>query len=230
MESVFIQGVEIRAEVSENYIQINDVSEADLRKIWSEVCVRFAGFELNFCFRNVAIPEAALAEIGAEVLEDCLRMVLAPADFVPAYNYYSDSDYCGVEPLEDKDFDTFARMHDALPDMYWTSARVRDKRDIWGIFVLYNMGIIIGYSMIMTQMRDETMAEIFAVETAEGYQHVNPRSALVSAAVAHAFKLGKQQIIYMVDSDNPLEKEAAEAVGFTQAGFYIGYTVRKIGG
>ena len=224
MESIFIQGVEIRAEISENYIQINDIDEADLRKVWPELQSQFAGFELNLCFRDVEIPVDALAEIGAEVLEDCLKMTVGPESFIPAYNYYSHSDYCTVELLQDKDFEIFAKMHDALPDMYWTSDRIRKKRDIWGIFVLYNMGIIDGYAMIMTHMRDETMAEIFAVE-AKG---VGPRTALVSAAVAHAFALGKKIVLYMIAHDQPQEKEAAEAVGFAQTGFYTGYTIRAI--
>ena len=220
-----VQGVEIRAELAENYIQINDINEADLRKIWPEVQARFAGFELNLCFRDVAIPKAALVEIGAEILEDCLKMTVTPDAFTPAYNYYSHSDYCAVEPLQEKDFEVFARMHDALPDMYWTSERIRKKRDIWGIFVLYEMGRIVGYLMIMTRMRDEAMAEIFAVE-AKG---VGQRVALISAAVAHAFALGKQTVLYMVEHDQTQEKEAAEAVGFAQTGFYTGYTVRKVG-
>jgi len=221
MDLIRINGIGILVEEAECYIQINDISEDDLTKVWPAIKGQYTGFELCLCFRDVPIPTNALAEIGAEVLEDCVKTEVT----LPGYKPHN---ALGTMPLEKSGFAEFAALHDAThpaPDMYWTSQRIINKWDIWRIFVLLEDGMITGYTMMMTPLRDDcTHGEIFALEAKSSAQ----RKALLSAAVNCAFVMGRSEVINMVERHNTREYEESSAVGFREAGYYVGYRVGKI--
>lgn len=220
MKVVEINGIKIFVEEAENYIQINDIQEKDLAEIWEPLKKRYPGFEVTLCIRDMPAPKGTLDSIGAEILEDCIAMKVTPQGYRP----YG----CGeVTLLEEADFAKFAALHDKVnpaPDMYWTSRRIQDKRDIWRIFAIKKGDEITGYGMLMVKLRDETMGEIFCVE-ADNHAH---RAALFSAMAGCAFGAGRSVVLRMVERGNTHEHEAALAVGFLEAGFYIGYQVRKV--
>jgi len=224
MESAFINGIELRTEVSENYVQINDIQGEDLAQIWEPLTKAYPGFELCLCFRNMPAPVDVLAGIGAYILDDCLEMRVTPQEYKPHNNPE-------ITLLTKDDFAEFAALHDVLNSeesgMYWTSRRIWNKWDGWRIFVVKADGKIIGYGMIMVMMRDGLMGEIFCVE-ADSPEH---RKALISAMAGCAFDCGKEVVLYMVDREGPRsphEYDAATAVGFRETGYYTGYQVDEI--
>jgi len=215
MKSVEINGIEVFVEETEHYVQVNDIREADLTKLWEPLTEQYPGYKVNLCFHDMPVPKDALAAIGAEVLEDCISMKVTSQEFTPCGN-------AEITLLEKSDFDAFAALHDTLPDMYWTSRRLWDKWDNWRILVIRTNGKITGYTMICLAMRDDSMGEIYAVEGDNQTQ----REALFSAAVRCAFENDKTVVFRVVDRDNFCEKAAALAVGFKEVGFYIGYAVK----
>ncbi|MCL2593681.1 MAG: hypothetical protein FWD82_10015, partial [Defluviitaleaceae bacterium] len=210
MERIDINGVEVFIEEAENYIQVNDISESDLTKVWGHLIKQYPEYEVNFCFRNVTIPIDILSDIGAEILDDCIKMQLTSNDYIFCESYE-------VEQLKKEDFASFAAFHDkAYPEMYWTSTRLLDKWDNWRIFVTKNGDKIIGYTLLLIAMKDKLMGEIFCV-AADNFAH---HKALLSVSVNYAFENGKNIVIYMTDRDNTLEQDSALAVGFKNVGFY----------
>ncbi|MCL2571330.1 MAG: hypothetical protein FWE11_02920 [Defluviitaleaceae bacterium] len=221
MGRIMIDGVEAIWEEGENYIQINDISENDLSRVWKTLVREYPGYELTFCFRDVLVPADALAAIGAEVLEDCIAMKVTQQEYKPHNNP-------NITLLDREDFAEFAELHNAIypedSDMYWTSRRLWDRWDIWRIHVLRECSEIVGYSMMMLSPSDESLSEIFAVEASNS----DHRKALFSAAAGYSFDIKRSVVLHMADRDNPLEHEATLAVGFVETGFYIGYIVRCI--
>jgi len=223
MEAITIKGVEIFLDAPEKYIQINDISGDDLTEVHTALAEQYPGYELTLCFRDVPIPEKALAAIGADVLEDCHAMKVTPQEFTPKD--------CGEivlldlsDLLNNEAFAEFAALHDRInpaPDMFWSSQRILKRRDIWRILVLREEGKITGYTMIMMALRNNAgLGEIFCVEA----DTAPYREALFSAAVRCAFENGKTTVLRMVECDDINEKEAALAVGFRITGHYRGYT------
>ena len=69
-------GIDIHIEETERYVQINDINESDLLRIWDTIKTTYAGFAYNVCFRNTALLYNALRKISATLLEDCIGMEL----------------------------------------------------------------------------------------------------------------------------------------------------------
>ncbi|MCL2188794.1 MAG: hypothetical protein FWC16_07370 [Defluviitaleaceae bacterium] len=217
MPKIKINNHEIFVDEGERFFQINDISGEALTTLWPTLVTRYEGFDVNLCFRDMPAPEEALARIGATVLEDCVRFIVTPQTFTPCKN---PADII-IEPLSlenDADFNAFAALHDALPDMFWTSQRVREKWDIWRVFILREGEKITGYALLRLY-QDET-SETYAVE-ARTQAH---RTALFSTAAQCAFDNGKTNVIEMVERDNIIEeRDALHAVGFAESGYYKGY-------
>jgi len=212
--------IEILPEETERHIQINDMNAAALEKIWPVLVKRYPGFALNLCFRNRAAPVEALAKIGATVLEDCVDYRVTTENYIP-------HEYPGIELLTLDDFDAFAVLHDSLPDMYWTSRRLRAvwEQDFWRIFILRENGKIIGYSMLRLYPTD--LGEVFALELeAENRAEKDARFyALLSVAVQCTFDNKKSTALNQVERGDNRTLDAVKAVGFKECGYYIGYEV-----
>ena len=216
MKAIKINGIEIYVEESDRYVQVNDISEHDLKTVWESINRQFPGYEFVFCFRNVAIPKDALAEIGAEVLEDCIYMQATKEGYIPAAT-------AGVVPLEKADFPIFAQLHDKINPEVRQSRQIWDEWDrVWRIFVVKHDGAVTGYVMLNIAITGGDIGEIFAV-VAENHAQ---RMALISAAVDYAFAARKATVVYMVERDIVCEYKAALELGFRDIGFYIGYVVR----
>jgi len=215
VKSFNINGIEVFMEEATKYIQINDIQEKNLLEIWEYLRKHFPGYKLVLCFRNMAAPEKTLATIGAEVLEDCVTMHATPSCFIPCNTNE-------VTLLEKADFVAFFTSHDKVnPECGGTSQRIWDKWDSWRVFLLRKNGEIIGYSIILINLRDATMGEIFCV-WAENLAH---GQALLSAATQCAFENNKNVVVYMIDRDNTNEHKTALAAGYQETGYYVGYRV-----
>jgi len=204
--------MQLHVKDADKYLQINDATEADLRKEWSALLAQYPGYEIWLCFRNVDIPAAFLAEIGAALEDDCVRMVMnAP----PAEQFPSPP----IEQITPATIDEFTAHHDArINDMYWTGARLKADLARWGIFCTRADGRLADYTIM--SLRHETEAEIFCLEGDEGHF-----PALLAHAARHAFGVDKTEVLFM--ADNEAEKDAAVAVGFETAGFYRGYKIEQ---
>lgn len=206
-----INGIEAFIVDAEQYLQIDDISSADLRMIWEKLETDYASYEKWFCFHNVEIPISLMDELGAVLEDDCIQMFLY-ADKI------SNSNTLGVEQVTDKSFGEFATIHDKRrTDMYWTGERLLRELSNWGIFCLRSGGQISDY--LIMSMRHVTQAEIFCVEASD----INRRKNLITFAAKYAFDNGKSEVLYMVDNDE--ERALASSVGFTVTGFYKGYKV-----
>jgi len=217
-KDIMFSGIEIFHEEAERYVQINDIKGDELLRIWDEFKAKYTGFECNLCFRNMEPPYDALDKIGATLLEDCIGMELTPDNFKPFTQVE-------VSLLDKKDFAGFAKLHDQLPDMYWTSRRIWDRfDDMWRIPVYKEKGEIVGYSLINISMHRENEGEFYAVEAPTP----QARKSLLTAAAKEAFKVGKDYILRMVVRGSDTQYEESEAIGFCEAGYYRGFEITEL--
>ena len=217
-KNIMFNGINVFLEEAERYVQINDIKGGELLRIWDEFKVKYAGFECNLCFHNMEPPYDALDKIGATLLEDCIGMELTPDNFKPFRQVE-------VILMDKKDFTGFAKLHDQLPDMYWTSRRIWDRfDDMWRISVYKEKDEIIGYSLINISMRNRNEGEIYAVEAPTP----QVRKALLTAAAEEAFKVGKEYILRMVERGSDTEYEESEAIGFCEVSYYRGFEIKEL--
>jgi len=211
MKPINIAGVEILLDVKEQYIQINDSSESDLRTAWPQIVASYPGYQIFFCYHNNKPPINFMNEINAELLDDSLEMRLLCKDI-------SFTSSPNIVQVTEANFDNFAVYHDKCnpgPDMHWTSRRLKEDLSRWLIFISQPRGQINGYTML--SMWDPACAEIFCLEAtglADG-------AAIASTAITAAFEAGKSEILYM--TEGKLGEEIAKELGFSHKGYYKGY-------
>ena len=226
MKSEILNGVEVLIEPTHKYIQINDATDDDLRGIWQKLQEKFPKHEAVFCFRNVPVPQSFMTEIDAKLIDDSLEMRLSPADFenflrAVIANVSPDSpakiSVVGVTPITAENYDKFAAFHDqTVPDMYWNSTRILEKIDLWRIFACFENEKITDYALLM-----QPAAEIFGCQTS----NIDHAKALLAAASQEAFVSGAEELLYMIDKDQEICKNAAVALGFRMCGYYRGYRI-----
>ena len=199
---------------SDKYVQINDISDTDLRKIWGQLCADYVNYEKWFCFRNVDTPPVLTEELGAVLVDDCIQMRL----YADRLNY---SNAHKIEPIEEEDFTQFAAFHDKRnPGIHWAGAQLLRDLPKWGVFCIHHNGCITDYVLI--SMWDAAVSEIYCVETADYVKCKN----LMSFAAKYAFENGKNEVLYNADDD--LKRDAALSVGFVVTGFYKGYRTKPV--
>jgi len=209
---IVIQGIDIYVEDRDYYLQINDISDTDLRMIWEKIKTKYPSYEKWFCFRNVDVPVALMDELGAVLEDDCIQTRLFPDKLC----YKSTSD---IEQVTNDTFNEFAAVHDAcVSDMYWTGERLGRDISKWGIFCLrYNERIT---DYLIMSMRDPLEAEIFCIEASNN----DKCRELIACAAKFAFANGKNNVLYMADDKE--KQEVALSVGFAVTGFYKGFAIK----
>jgi len=229
-----LNGVELLLEPAENYLQVNDVTEDDLRGIWPHLLEKFPGNEAFFCFRNVPIPMEYLTKIGGVLLDDNIELRLSVSDFekhaeiggIANGTATDGTETHNIAVITPENFDAFAKAHDTNnPDMYWTSRRIRERMDVWRIFACANKGIITDYIMVMHPLNEvlepHSVSEIFCCQSKDTAK----AKALLTAAALSSFANGVDEILYMIDKDEEICKNATVSIGFRECGFYQGYKV-----
>ena len=103
----------------------------------------------------------------------------------------------------------FATLHDKLEGMFWTSERIKRALSFWLIY-MHNE------NYVLMRLGNE-IAEIYVLEAADQYI----RKALLSQAAEYAFKMKKENLLYMVDEDAASELEMVQSLGFVICGKYI---------
>ncbi|MCL2854911.1 MAG: hypothetical protein FWE21_04760 [Defluviitaleaceae bacterium] len=207
MQKISINGVEVFVEPEEKYLQINDINEADLGKIWGLVLGEYGDYDKWLCYHSTIPPTSLIEEVGGVLVDDSVEMRLVPNQFCPAQ-------FLGVQRLTKADFDEFAQLHDRLnPDMYWNSQRMVQDLSHWAVFVVLNGGKITAYTMLALWNW-----EIYKVAA----ETISQNAALITAAAQFAFENGAKELLYMAD-DGTNAHQAALKTGFLQTGFYKGY-------
>jgi len=220
-----IDDIELMITESEKSIQINEVPENKMAKIWAHLVDEYVGYEVFFCFNseratgNLEIPIDFLDEMGAERLDDTVIFRLREERFLPSL-----IGKIGIFPLDETTFSEFASFHDRRhPDFFWTSQRLWERLELWQIHLLYEEKVLIGYVMtLMEQRHVPKMAEIFQVEAADGFRF----QSLLETTCEIAFDKGKTEVLYMVEkSDMEMRQEVLRNIGFREVGFYQGFRI-----
>jgi hypothetical protein len=213
---VNIGGVEFHVWDVDRQLQLDDINDSDLRRIWPQIETDFADYEKWYCCHNTDTP-AFISEIDAVLEDDCTEMRLY-ADAPEAKNL-TGYEVAGMVRVTEGNFAEFAALHDARsPDISWTSERIRRDLSRWGIFALRSGGGFNAY--ILLAVSNPTMAEIYVVDAPDTGQ----RKALITYAAKYAFENGKSEVLFQADRDSA-EYEEALAVGFEIKGFYKGYRI-----
>ena len=211
MPFVDIEGVRVLVEPGEKYMQIDDVGEKDIAKVWERVKADYPGFTVDFAFHDTLAPIPFLKEIGAEVLEDCTTMRLGKDDLI-------DMPVIKTEEISRENFSTFADLHDEKEgfDVFWNSGKILEDFENWKILAVIDQGKVTGYVTLRGGW------EIYHLAG----QGIEDRVSLLAAVVASVAKTtlaAGNEIMFQVDRRDYLGLGAAMHTGFRKTGYYICY-------
>ena len=220
---ITIADVKLFVTETEKNIQINDIPAATFGLVWGHVKAQYPGYEVFFSFNsermtpNQQVPATQLTEIGVNRIDDMLNFKLQQADF-NLNNYQNELE---IILLTDATFAEFAAFHDARnPGMYWTSARLQKRPDLWQIHTLTTNGQLTGYVMTMFAPSN---TEIFAIESDD----LVTFEALLTTACQNAFTLGRKEVLYMLDATVATShQQTVKELGFNKTGFYQGFQIQ----
>ena len=177
----------------------------EYRAFWRELQGKYAGWQVDFVYRDCEAPVSFLAEIGAVMLESSLMTELTADAFIPAGK-------ANAVLVTEKNFADFALLHGrANPDMYWSGERIAKRLGDWRIYMRGNV-------YVMMSLWGEA-AEIFALVASNAKEG----ASLLSVAAAYAFEIGKAKVDYFIEGSAPVELEAARMVGFKACGKSVMY-------
>lgn len=220
---------------SENrYIQASGIYASDnLHNVYSELkswcCLHFEGFNLQIGLppeNNQACK--SIMDIGGKLIENSGFFRLDPQDFVPIQ---SDMD---VRLLSLDDFDEFAVfVNEADKDIppeenYWNAERIHAEFDIWRIYTLHIEGEMVGCATFINSSSYKEYGEIFRCSVTSKYCTTVALLALLTKGLEAEFNDGKKYILYAVNTEEEIEREAAVQSGFKQIGSYICYQIACI--
>jgi hypothetical protein len=194
---------------SEKYINANEFfaeNAEEYRAFWQDMQAKYPGWEIVFTYRNCDPPMEFLTGIGMELLESSFISELDNDGFKPAGKKHA-------MLITPENFDLFADFHDkASPDMFWTSARIAEKPEQWRIYMIGDDAYV-----MMSQWDDTPVIYALAApDAAIG-------ASLLSMAAKFAFDNNWSKVLYFIDTDNPLEMDAACEVGFVVTGKNLAY-------
>ena len=213
MAYTIIDGIEAIVSEVDQYLQLNDISRADLSRVWGHINDKYASYEKWICYHNYTdIPLALLGEIDAVIKDDCIETRLKPG-------YFIDSDTLDVVPITEENFDAFAAYHSVRNPHWIKSELIWRNFSRWSIFALFTNNQITDY--LLLAMGNPAQAEIFGVEASDDTNC----KALITSAAKHAFKHGKKEVLYMAE-ENTMAHAAAISLGFANTGWYKGYQIK----
>ena len=198
----------------DRYLQINDVSGADLAEMWGDIKLNYATYEKWICYHNyLDIPDAVLSKLGATLEDDSVEMRLAVGGI-------NKSETSGVVQITEDNFNEFAILHAKRnPENGANSERIRRNFSRWGIFVMLVDNKISDYIVIF--IGHPAQAEIFCVEASS----IETGKKLIAFAAKYAFDNAKNEVLFMAD-EGTIPYDAALAIGFNITGFYKGFRVQ----
>ena len=213
MKAITFAGLEIHIDEAEKYLQIDNSSESALRAAWPLISSNYPGYEIFFVYNSNEAPAGLMNEIGAKQVGNCHEMRLQRKDIpfsLPP----------NIVEVTEENYDVFAAYHNENmpPHFGWTSKKIKQDMSRWSIFMSQADGQVNGY--ILTRVRSPDYADIYNIEC----EDLTTGKLLMTAAVSHAFELGKPEIQFMADVNSP-EEEIASALGFEVKGFYLEYKI-----
>ena len=234
MEREIINGVEILHEPAEKYVQINDPPNDSLHGILDHIKSTYVWDNIWLCYHNNFAPQDLLKEHNATIEDDCEEIRLSVEDFEKLQMESNPPSDAGLDesakatmivPITVANFDIFAKLHDKVSTgTSWPSRRILEKMDLWSIFACLSPdgSNVTDFIMTMTTNgRVTTTAEIFHLYTHD----LTHAKALLTAAALFSFNNGANELLYMIDKDEKICKNASETLGFKSCGFYCGYKI-----
>ena len=215
MPNIFIDDVEVIVSDIDQYMQINDISGADLARIWPHIKELYDGYEKWICYRNYdSIPHALLKDLGGVLEDDCIETILTNTELSCLYEH-------SITQITEENLEAFTAYHDKCnPNNGAKSAIIRRNLSRWGIFAVIADGRVTDYTII--SMGGEATAEIYCIEASDYDTCVS----LVQYASKYAFDGGKKDVLYMASANTTAHK-AVKQVGFVDTGVYMGYELRR---
>ena len=220
MPNTTYEGVRILLEADEKYIQLDDLDDTAIRRLWPRIVADFPGFTVDLCYHNNIPPAAFLEEINAVMEDDCIALHLNRDNL-------KDLPIGDVTVVTEANFDIFAALHDEKnPDMYWTGTMLRKNLSNWDILALMDDGVMTGYVFIRSGWE---VYALYADSTENMITLLNAAVRRGFAALAQANPDNIREILFNVDKNEPMQQDAALQVGFRPTGYYVGYTTKATG-
>ena len=171
----------------------------------------FPGSELYLGFPGENAEAVAVLESGGF---DCIEE--SYNDAINFEDYVLQPEDADILPITQENYELFSGLHSQNDcDMYWNSARILDKIDLWQIYVCLRNGKTTG---AIYYMDDMSMPEIFGVDFPEGIYDSDVYRALLTAALNDCKRRGAKHMVFFNESESQAD---ALACGFRCIGKYV---------
>ena len=132
-------------------------------------------------------------------------------------NYERKEDSDRVVPVTKENFEDFRSIHSQdEEDTYWTSERIYEKLNAWGVYSYYEDDVSKG---VMYFTGDEEYLEIFGIDYKDRVYREDIFSALMITALNEGKRKGIKYMTYFCDD----EVEAVQKLGFRLVSPYVCY-------
>ncbi|MCL1935004.1 MAG: hypothetical protein FWF57_01285 [Defluviitaleaceae bacterium] len=198
----------------EKYLQIDDATEDEIKDIWKGILFANSGFEVFFTYnserKQIKVPYEYLKEIGTTMVDDTVIYKLKSKDFKPT-NILPYT----AELVDYINFTEFANIHDKKhPNMYWTSERIRQRLNLFEIYILRIENEITGYIITML---GKTYNEVMICDAV----YTDDFKILIETICKE-----KNEVIYMIDVKERDRFATLENMGFKMTGVYTGFKIK----
>lgn len=201
------------------------------RHVYSELtswcCRHFKGFRLY-----IGLPMEndngckAAREAGGKQVENSEFLRLDCCDFTPVQSELD------IRLLNYDNFDELAVFlngvdMDIPPDeIYWNAERIREKFDMWRIYVLRLKNKIAGCAAFLNPKASKEAGEIMRCCVVQEVLSIRILQTLLAKGIEGEFAEGRKYILYSVEIQNAIEREAALQTGFKRTGSYVCYQIK----
>lgn len=150
-------------------------------------------------------------------------------------------DRCNFTPIQSKldirllSYDDFDELAVFLNDMdidippdeiYWNAERIREKFDIWRIYTLHLGNKVAGCVAFLNAEANKEAGEIIRCSVAQEVASTRILRTLLAKGIEAEFAEGRKYILYSVEVQNAIEREAALQTGFKRTGSYVCYQIK----
>lgn len=197
------------------------------RELMSWCCEHFPGFQLY-----IGLPMEndngckAAKDAGGKQVENSEFLRLDHYDFTPIQSELD------IRLLNYDDFHRFADFlneadKDVPPDeIYWNAERIRENFDIWRIYVLRLKNKIAGCVAFLNPEANKEAGEIMRCCVVQEVLSTQILQTLLAKGIEGELAEGRKYILYSVEIQNAIEREAALQTGFKRTGSYVCYQIK----
>lgn len=168
----------------------------------------------------------AAREAGGKQVENSEFLRLDRCDFTPIQSELD------IRLLNYDNFDELAVFLndvdiDIPPDeIYWNAERIREKFHMWRIYTLHLRDKIAGCVAFLNPESNKEAGEIIRCCVAQEVLSTRILQTLLAKGIEAEFAEGRKYILYSVEIQNAIEREAALQTGFKGTGSYVCYQIK----